>query len=178
MKRGTPKQFFDVLIRKGCNVQELTIVPMNICNFNEAKAMMEKSFATTMKEFADNIEAGEGNEELPSIDGVLERSEETPVVFYLGERMVGGAVLIINDDNNNVLELLFISSDCIDRGIGYRAWLEIEKRYPQTRTWTTITPTDLTRNVNFYVNKCGFHIIRVDDPKSVEPMFVFQKTMQ
>jgi hypothetical protein len=55
--------------------------------------------------------------------------------------------------------------------------MEIEKRYPQTKTWTTETPTILKKNVAFYVNKCGFHVIRVNNPKSDEAMFLFQKTM-
>lgn len=155
-------------------MSEITIVPMNADNFNDAKRMMERSFATTMDNLPKNSDA---NNDLPSIDGILERPQETPLVFYLDGKMAGGAVLIINDDNNNILTLLFVDSDCLDKGIGYKAWLEIEKRYPETKTWTTETPTFLMRNVNFYVNKCGFHIIRVNDPKNDESMFVFQKTM-
>jgi hypothetical protein len=91
--------------------------------------------------------------------------------------MIGGAVVIINDDNNNILDLLFIDLNYLDKGIGHKAWLEIEKKYPQTKTWTTVTPPCLMRNVHFYVNKCGFNIIRIDDPKSPDAMFVFQKVM-
>lgn len=151
---------------------------MNPSNFDEAKRMMEKSFAASMHDFPDKFGANHDPEELPSLDGTLEKSEETPLVFYQEDTMVGGAVLTINDDNNNILSLLFIDSNLLDRGIGYRAWLEIEKRYPQTKTWTTITPPCVMRNVYFYVNKCGFHIIRVDDHKSDESMFVFQKVMK
>lgn len=151
---------------------------MNPSNFNEAKIMMEKSFAASMDDFPDTYGAHHDPEDLPSIDGILEKTEETPLVFYQDNKMVGGAVLTIKEDNNNILSLLFVDSDSLDRGIGYRAWLEIEKRYPQTKTWTTITPPVLMRNVYFYVNKCGFQMIRVDDPKSDEPMFVFQKVMR
>lgn len=158
-------------------MKELNIVPMNISNFEEAKMIMEKSFADTMKEIPDNIDANDDDKDVPTLDGILDTPEATPLVFYLRKKMVGGAVLIINDDNNNILDLLFVASDCLDIGIGYKAWLEIEKRYPQTKTWNTITPTCLMRNVNFYVNKCGFHIIKVDNPKSDEAMFVFQKIM-
>lgn len=158
-------------------MREITIAPMDSSNFNEAKTMMEKSFATTMNDCTDNTDVHGRNEELPSIDGILERPDETPVVFYMGDELVGGAVLILNKDNHNILELFYIKSDRLDRGIGYSAWLEIEKRYPQTKTWTTVTPPCLMRNVNFYVNKCGFHIIRLDDPKGDEAMFVFEKIM-
>jgi len=156
----------------------ITVVPMTIENFDEAKSRMEKSFATTMEDLPKNGGAEDHAIELPSIDGVLEKVEETPLCFYQDGKIVGGAVLILNDDNNNVLLLLFIDSKNLDKGIGYKAWLEIEKRYPQTKTWTTETPPCLMRNIHFYVNKCGFHIIRVKDPKKEEEaMFVFQKTM-
>jgi hypothetical protein len=158
-------------------MREITIAPLDSSNFDEAKTVMEESFASTMKECTDNLDGHGGNEELPSIDGILERPDETPVVFYMGGELVGGAVLILKGDNHNILELFFIKANRLDRGIGYNAWLEIEKMYPQTKTWTTVTPPCLMRNVNFYVNKCGFHIIRVDDPKGEEAMFVFEKVM-
>ncbi len=155
-----------------------TIVPMNPDNFEEAKRMMEQSFTASMQELGDTCSDNHGPEDLPSIDDILERSEETPLVFYQDDTMVGGAVVTLNDDDNNILSLLFIDSQYLDRGLGYRAWMEIEKRYPKTRTWTTVTPPCLMRNIYFYVNKCGFHIIRVDDHKSDESMFVFQKVMR
>jgi hypothetical protein len=158
-------------------MSELILKAMDSSNFDEARTVMEESFASTMKDCMDNNDRKDGNEELPSMDGVLERSDANPVVFYMGDELVGGAVLILNEDNHNILELFYIRSDRLDRGIGHRAWLEIEKRYPQTKTWTTVTPPCLMRNVNFYVNKCGFHIIRVDDPKGDEAMFLFEKVM-
>ena len=156
---------------------EITVVPMTADNFDEAKNMMERSFATTMEDLPKKSDADDHAQDLPSIDGILEKPEETPLLFYLDGKMVGGAVLIINEDNNNILTLLFIDSKLLDKGIGYKVWLEIEKRYPQTKTWTTETPPCLMRNVHFYVDKCGFHIIRINDPKNEEAMFVFQKTM-
>jgi hypothetical protein len=156
---------------------KIVLKAMDSSHFDEAKTMMEQSFASTMQDCSDDNDTNGGNEDLPSLEGILEQPEATPLVFYMGETMVGGAVLILNEDNHNILELLFIRSDRLDKGIGYSAWLEIEKKYPQTKTWTTVTPPCLMRNVNFYVNKCGFHIIRVDDPKGEEAMFVFQKGM-
>jgi len=154
-------------------MSEMSIVSMNAENFDAAKKMMEISFATTMEDLPNNQHS-----DLPSIDGILERPEETPLLFYQEGKMVGGTVLIINEDNNNILTLLFVDPTYFDKGIGYQAWLEIEKRYPQTKTWITETPTFLMKNVTFYVNKCGFHIIRVEGPKHDESMFVFQKIMK
>jgi hypothetical protein len=159
-------------------MSEITIVPMNPDNFDAAKTMMERSFATTMEDLPKNSDGTDHDQDLPSIDGILEKPEETPLLFYQDGTIVGGAVLLIKEDNNNILTLLFVDPTCFDKGIGYRAWLEIEKRYPRTKTWTTETPTFLMKNVTFYVNKCGFHIIKVNDPKNDESMFVFQKIMQ
>ncbi|WP_319580198.1 GNAT family N-acetyltransferase [uncultured Methanospirillum sp.] len=159
-------------------MQTLTLLPMNTGNFEEAKRMMERSFADSIDDLPEHFGEIHGNDVLPSIDGVLEDVQATPLVFYQEEKMVGGAVVKLKEDNNNELDLLFVDLDHLDKGIGYRAWLEIEKRYPQTKTWTTVTPPCLIRNVYFYVNKCGFHIIRIDDPKSDDSMFVFQKVMK
>lgn len=165
-------------------MEDLILMPMDISNFDEAKMMMEASFEFSMKDLPDDlpdiIDPQDDDDTYPSIDGVLDNPKATPLVFYKGNKMVGGAVLAINDDNNNSLDILFVNPDLIDNGIGYKAWLEIEKRYPQTKTWNTVTPTCLMRNVFFYVNKCGFHIIKVDieDEKKGESMFVFQKTMK
>lgn len=159
-------------------MSEITIVPMNADNFDAAKKMMERSFATTMEDLPKNSDGNSHEQDLPSIDGILEKPEETPLLFYMDGKMVGGAVLIVKGDNNNILTLLFVDPTCFNQGIGYRAWREIEKRYPRTKTWTTETPTFLMKNVTFYVNKCGFHIIKVKDPKNDESMFVFQKIMK
>lgn len=31
--------------------------------------------------------------------------------------------------------------------------------YPETRVWELVTPCFEKRNIHFYVNKCGFHIV-------------------
>ena len=45
------------------------------------------------------------------------------------------------------------------RGVGTRAWFAIEAAHPQVREWTLVTPYFEVRNIHFYVNKCGFHIV-------------------
>lgn len=74
-------------------------------------------------------------------------------------RKVGGAVVTINDDHHNSLDLFFVTVGEHGRGIGLEAWRAIERRYPDTITWQTHTPYFEKRNIHFYVNKCGFRII-------------------
>ncbi len=75
-------------------------------------------------------------------------------------RIVGGLVLQIDENTqHNHLDLLFVHPDAHSKGIGFAAWREVERLYPDTRVWETCTPSFETRNIHFYVNKCGFHIV-------------------
>ena len=75
-------------------------------------------------------------------------------------KVVGGTVLAIYPDTNqNELQLLFVNIDCHSKGIGYAAWQAIETLHPETEIWETFTPYFDQRNVHFYINKCGFHMV-------------------
>ena len=107
--------------------------------------------------------------------------------------VVGGAVIKVSGAHGD-LELLFISPKSHSKGIGYAAWCEIEKLHPEIEVWETFTPYFETRNVHFYVNRCGFHIVEylnkhhpgdipVDELESPNPqfpagMFRFEKRMK
>lgn len=74
-------------------------------------------------------------------------------------RKIGGAVVTIDaETHHNTLDLFFLKVGEHGRGLGHKAWLAIEARYPQTVTWQTYTPYFEKRNIHFYVNKCGFKI--------------------
>lgn len=73
---------------------------------------------------------------------------------------VGGAVLKINEKTwHNKMDLFFIFKEYFNQGLGLDAWRAIEREYPKTVMWELITPYFEKRNINFYVNKCGFHIV-------------------
>ncbi len=75
-------------------------------------------------------------------------------------RIVGGLVLKIDEETqHNKLELLFVNPEAHSKGIGHAAWREVERLYPETLVWETCTPYFEMRNIHFYVNKCGFHIV-------------------
>lgn len=78
---------------------------------------------------------------------------------------VGGAVVSVNGDRGE-LELLFVRPGVHSRGIGYAAWCAIEAAYPEVRVWSLTTPYFETRNIHFYVNRCGFHIVEFFNPPS------------
>lgn len=76
------------------------------------------------------------------------------------DRPIGGAVLTIDaETRHNSLDFFFLSPANHGRSLGHRAWLAIERRYPETRVWVTHTPYFEKRNIHFYVNKCGFKIV-------------------
>lgn len=80
--------------------------------------------------------------------------------MMLGDRKVGGAILKLNQETrHNHLEIFFVSPGEHSKGIGLAAWRAIEALYPETKVWETCTPYFEKRNIHFYVNKCGFHIV-------------------
>lgn len=73
-------------------------------------------------------------------------------------RKVGGVVINV-DGGHGDLELLFVSPKCHSKGIGYAAWCAVEKMHPEVKLWETLTPYFEKRNLHFYVNRCGFHVV-------------------
>ncbi|AEZ62544.1 GNAT family N-acetyltransferase [Streptococcus infantarius] len=98
-------------------------------------------------------------------------------------KVVGGVVVRIEGDRGN-LDLLFVSPKCHSKGVGYGAWCQIEKMFPQVKIWETVTPYFEKRNIHFYVNRCGFKIVEFfnshhKDPNDDEAseMFRFEKNL-
>ena len=103
-------------------------------------------------------------------------------------KVAGGVVVRINGDKGD-LELLFVPPRVHSKGLGYAAWCEIERMYPQVKVWETVTPYFEKRNIHFYVNRCGFHIVEFFNSHHPDPndpdgdnlmndgMFRFEKAM-
>ena len=70
-----------------------------------------------------------------------------------------GGIVIRTDGEHGELDLLFVSSHVHSQGIGYTAWCEMEKMHSEVTIWETVTPYFEKRNIHFYVNRCGFHIV-------------------
>ncbi len=91
-----------------------------------------------------------------SIDG--ENAEAYRIVQ--DGKYVGGVVLSIDKKaGKGELELLFVLPDAHSRGIGQAAWRAVENLHPEISVWETITPYFEKRNIHFYVNRLGFHIV-------------------
>lgn len=85
-----------------------------------------------------------------------------------GDVKAGGVVLKV-EGNHGHLELLFVLPSVHSKGIGYAAWREVEKLHPEVTLWETVTPYFETRNIHFYVNRCGFHIVEFYNSHHPDP---------
>lgn len=125
--------------------------------------------------------------------GTIEQSINNGEAYrIMHEGKPAGGVIVHVEKDKGDLDILFVSPDVHSKGIGYAAWCQIEKMYPDVRLWETLTPYFETRNIHFYVNRCGFHIVEYyneyhrspssddrDDTgeHSLEGMFRFEKIM-
>ena len=108
-------------------------------------------------------------------------------------RPVGGVIIKVDGECGD-LEIFFVSPRAHSKGIGYAAWCAVERLHPEVSVWETVTPYFEKRNIHFYVNRCGFHIVEFynshhpdsNDPDAAkqmdeqfpEGMFRFEKRME
>ena len=168
------------------NFSLVTIIDEDL---NQYKADMQEAF---QKGFEDVF----GKTEdiiLPEkdIDNSLNQKNSVAYKAVVDGEMVGGAIVVIDEeDQHNHLDLFYVKCGIHSKGIGKRMWDEIEKLHPETKVWETCTPYFERRNIHFYVNKCGFHIVEflneknpwLDMPEDFigdggQGMFVFRKQM-
>ena len=92
--------------------------------------------------------------------------------------IIGGANVFVGKDRQNFLGNMFLDPTCQDQEIGTRIWRFVEERFPDTIKWCTETPGFSKRNHHFYVNKCGFHVVRIENPKNPrEESYILEKEM-
>ena len=135
-----------------------------------------KQFKDDMQEafqqgFEDNYGKTEGTI-LPEKDIDLSMAEKGAVAYkaVIDGEMVGGAVVVINGETqHNDLHLLYVKYGIQMGGIGFAMWQAIEKLHHETKVWETCTPYFERRNIHFYVNKCGFHIVEFRNEYNTPP---------
>lgn len=146
-----------------------------------------------MEEFGSRNEDFEEDGEIISKDTIIASIDgENAKTFRIvvDGRVVGGVILSIDEEKRyGELEILFISPKEHSKGIGQATWMEIENMFPDIDVWETMTPYFETRNIHFYVNKLGFHIVEFFNKKHIDPnmpeddyrdgdgMFRFQKIL-
>jgi hypothetical protein len=104
------------------------------------------------------------------LDGAVNAPGAVTLRILCDGRTIGGAVVTVNEETHrNSLDLFFLKVGEHGRGLGLKAWLAIERRFPETVSWQTYTPYFEKRNIHFYVNKCGFRIIEFFNRHNPDP---------
>ena len=101
------------------------------------------------------------------------------------DKKVGGIIINLKESFGE-LEIFFVIPSYESKGVGQAAWKEVERLHPEVKVWETVTPYFEQRNIHFYVNKLGFHIVEFytkflkdkDMPEGMDGMFRFQKIIK
>lgn len=100
----------------------------------------------------------------------IERSIDSGEAYRIicDGKTVGGVIIKV-DGSKGDLDILFVLPKAHSKGIGYAAWCEVEKLHPEVTVWETMTPYFEKRNIHFYVNRCGFHIVEFYNDHNPDP---------
>lgn len=100
----------------------------------------------------------------------IEKSIDTGDAYRIMQdgQPVGGVVIRVDGARGDP-DLLFVSPKAHSRGIGYAAWCAVEQLHPEVTVWETVTPYFEKRNIHFYVNRCGFHIVEFYNSHHPDP---------
>ena len=112
-----------------------------------------------LEEFGQRDDHFEEDGEIISYDTISRAIDEGTAFRIMQDNKPVGGVVIRMEYDHGELELLFVSSAVHSKGIGYATWCEIEAMHPEITVWETVTPYFEKRNIHFYVNRCGFHIV-------------------
>ena len=113
-----------------------------------------------------------GQQILPEDDIERSISAKGAMVYkaVMNDQMVGGAIVVIDAVNHHGhLYFLYVKPGVQSKGIGQFIWYELEKLYPDIQVWETCTPYFEKRNIHFYVNRCGFHIVEFYNAHNLDP---------
>ncbi len=139
-----------------------------------------------LKEFGQRDDHFEEDGEIISHDTISRSIDEGTAFRIMQDNKPVGGVVIRTEYDHGELELLFVSPSVHSKGIGYATWCEIETMHPEVTVWETVTPYFEKRNIHFYVNRCGFHIVEYFNEHHYAPddkdgelfdMFRFEKIL-
>ena len=141
----------------------------------------------------DRMEEGEEVISRKTIERCMNGEHAETYRIVCNGNVVGGLILQIDQQHaKGELEILFVNPEAHSKGIGQAAWKAVEAMHPEIRVWEAITPYFEKRNIHFYVNRLGFHIVEFwnkhhhgpavpddieEDWSEDDEMFVFRKFM-
>ena len=157
-------------------------------------AESQQNSSTAQFGMRDNrVEEGEEVISRKTIERCIDGNQAETYRIVCDGNIVGGLILQIDQQNaKGELEIMFIHPEAHSKGIGQAAWKAVEEMHPEIRVWETMTPYFEKRNIHFYVNRLGFHIVEFwnkyqhgpavpeeleEDWSEDDEMFRFQKIM-
>ncbi len=148
--------------------QTVELVPVGYKDLDDFVKRLQKAFTyATRSDFPDFL----GN--IPpqrDVDEALDGENAEALSIVHEGKAIGGAV-ITGGEVRKTLEFLFIDPDKQNLRLGQAAWQAIEARYPETQIWELVTAYHEKRNIHFYVNRCGFHIVEYFNQYHEDPEF-------
>ena len=112
-----------------------------------------------------------------ALNNLYINKDVTMLSIYLDDKVVGCVVVKDIDEISKDVLLFFVLPEHQGYGLGRRTLQLLEEYFPNTKKWKLITPTQIIKNAVFYVNKCGYKIVSVEDfdKRTEHGVFVFEK---
>lgn len=172
----------------------ITLVPLSPADREQFILDNQEAFNYgALEEFGPRDDCYEEDEQIISRETIEQSINGGEAYRIMQDGKPVGGVIIKTEGDHGDLEILFVSPKVHSKGIGYAAWCAVERMHPEVKVWETVTPYFEKRNIHFYVNRCGFHIVEFynshhpdpNDPDMTEEtneqfpegMFRFEKRM-
>mgnify|MGYP003291943888 CR=1 FL=1 len=189
------KTYIQTFDNNNTSMSKIKLVPVREEDRNQFILDCQESFRYgSLEEFGErNTHLDKDGEVMSrsSIEAVLNSSKAESYIITQEGESVGGLVIDIDSENKKgELSLLFTNANIHSKGIGYATWCEVERMHPEIKIWETLTPYFETRNIHFYVNRCGFHIVEFfnerhpyegpdsEDANELGGAFLFRKVIE
>lgn len=136
--------------------QLLQFAPVGTEDFPILIAIMTRAFDEDTRMHTDRLHDGpKGYDDGTLLKKICGDSQNTARKILAGGEIIG-FFSVIRDGTACVLNLFFLDPIFCGRGIGTRIYRMIEELFPNARRWTVETPEYSTRNLHFYIEKCGY----------------------
>lgn len=161
-------------------MENITMVPFTEEDIPELTQIMKRSFDEDSMLHLGEKGGPEGYDNGEFLRQWGLHKDSTQFKVLLGEKMIGSVILWINaTTQEHFLGTIFLDVNQQNTGLGSRVWKMVEQMYPDTKVWRTETPGFSRRNHNFYVNKCGFHVVKIENPRDrMECSYLLEKVMK
>ncbi|MDO5559230.1 MAG: GNAT family N-acetyltransferase [Oscillospiraceae bacterium] len=151
--------------------QGLVFEDINVQDIDMLTAIMKRAFDEDTR-----IHLGKESGGPPGYDNgefvrhwVFEDKTTTSYKVLKDGKAIGAVILFINTQTQeNFLGTIFIDPALENKGVGRIVWDFVEHEYPDTKIWRTETPIFSHRNHHFYINKCGFHVVKIENPREID----------